>query len=109
MNEKARCDDCICNDPWRFDEKKIKGDIDTMREGMGDMWAHISKKVQMSVFVLVITLLSTTMGAIVWASYDTTKSTYQLVAKIDRDIAGLKSQQQIINKFIPVNIHGSAQ
>lgn len=85
---------CSCNDPWRFDEKKMKGEIKTLQDSIDHVWANLSKKVSMSVFALVLTLMSTTLSAIVWASYDTTKNTYQLVSKIDKDIELLKLQQK---------------
>lgn len=88
----SKPDTCSCKNPWRFDEKKTKGEIKTLQESIDNLWASLSKKVQMTVFVLVISILSTTLGAVVWASYDTAKETYHIVLKIGKDIEVLKAQ-----------------
>lgn len=102
-------DKCTCEDPWRYNSKKVNGDISSMRKDIKGLWVELDKKLSSKSFGVIMTILMGLMVAVWVAIYDTNKQTLIIVTEINKDIGEIRSQQRIINKFIPVNIYGNSK
>ncbi len=98
---KERCDDCLCDDPYRQNDKMIRSDLNTVKREQEQIWTTMDTKLTTRQFALTMTLLvGLTVAMLSVTITETNNSIRALVTVVQQtrdDVLIIKGQRSALH------------